>query len=417
MALRLSSTDSSIKQEVESNDGSVLRDIPSLRRRVAQMTLAAGSATPKSESVPPVIPQLRRSFTRREETPDAASTDARHAERHRAYVPMSAIQLLFWPLSFILFLWVIAILSHTHHPLCPVFVPLCYIPGISRPAFCIPQTSLPTPPAPLCTDYRPLINAQSSALEKLLDSSGFLFDLTNHIKTSEVAAANFTSLVRVSDLRSRDLIVKTLGELIKDAHKMNRELHSFGAKIGSAVDAILAVNNRALYTIEGHLAPPTRFAFIFAFIPKASVQELVTKTFSETTGDLIASLVQLTVQLPTFYGHLHALMARLESLDANLMREGAALSAADGELLRGLGDYSKRSLVQFVVALTTLNLMSEDMEHLGQLVASPEIVLPTILAADYIRDFRSGLQRLKEARLKAKEQEEKAMRKFVLGLI
>ncbi|KAF7986413.1 hypothetical protein HWV62_31143 [Athelia sp. TMB] len=438
MTLRPSDTDSLTKREDESTDGDALGEITLRRRQASELTLVADSEVPKSEPEPPALPQVPQSSAERKgmskaELVDAATIGAQHTGRYAVDVLTNAILLLRRPLSFILFLWLFALLlSRVHHTLRTALAPLCYIPGVS--ALCAPSTS--TTHAPRWADYPHLMDAQSGAFEELLDASGGGSELAIEIKTSEIAAIDLATLVRVSNLRSRDLIADTLDEFVKDARKTGRGLHRLGMKVGSAVDGILAVNDYALHTIEGALVPPSRFALFFT--PKEPPQELVTKTFSEAMDYLAAALARLTVQAQASLTQLDALEARLGSLHAMLAREDAALSAAESEvlaalwtklggnravirgqgdhreLLRGLGDYRRRALVQVVATLTTLETMSEDMQDLRERVAAPEIVGSTIPVEAHIRSIRSGLQRLKEGRLRAKEREEDATRRMLL---
>jgi hypothetical protein len=84
-------------------------------------------------------------------------------------------------------------------------------------------------------------------------------------------------------------------------------------------------------------------------------------------------------------------------------------------LLKDLGDYRKQAQAHVVAALQTLNSMSEDMEDLRERVAAPELVDGRIPLHVHIESIQSGLQRLQEGRVRAKEREEEVMRK-VLGL-
>ncbi|KAF7986464.1 hypothetical protein HWV62_31245 [Athelia sp. TMB] len=439
MAHRPSDTDSPTKRE-ESTDGDAWGDI-ALRRQESEATLVADSETPKSESEPPALLQVPQLSLEKQEMakaevvdPDGASIGARHTGRYMQIVFASAIKLLHQPLSFILFLWLLAILLlPVHHTLRTVFAPLCHIPGVSRSAFCAPPSSSSTAKAPQWADYPHLMDSQSGALEQLLRASGGGSELAIEIKTSEKAAIELTTLVRMSNFRSRDLIADTLGEFAKDARSTGRELHRLATKVGHAVDGILAVNNYALHTIEGALAPPPRFALL-SFIARAPTQELARKAFSEAMDHLATSLAQLTVEAQVSLRHLDALQERLVTLHDMLVREGAVLSDAESELLtalwtklggnrdllRGhdesrellgeLGVHRSRALWQVLSALKTLQDMNDDMQDLRERVAAPEIVGSIIPVELHIQSIRSGLERLKEGRSKAREREDEARR-------
>lgn len=193
------------------------------------------------------------------------------------------------------------------------------------------------------------------------------------------------------------------------------------------------MNNYALHIIEEALAPPPRFALL-SFTAKAPTQELARKALSEAMDHLATSLAQLTVEAQVILRHLDALQERLVTLHGMLVREGAALSDADSELLaafwtklggnrdllRGhdegrelldeLGVHRSRVLCQVLSALKTLQNMNDDMQNLRARMAAPEIVGSIIPVEFHIQSIRSGLERLTEGRSKAKEREEEARR-------
>ncbi|KAF7977164.1 hypothetical protein HWV62_4593 [Athelia sp. TMB] len=410
------------------------------KKRRSSSAVRGGSETPKSEPVPPV-PPVPRSFVEinpgisKAELTNAVSTGVVHTGRYALDVFTSAIRLLRRPLSFILFLWLLAsLLSRVHHTLRTAFAPLCYVPGISRSAFCAPP---PSSSAPQWADYPHLMDSQSGAFEQLLDASAGGSALALEIKKAEMATVDLTTLVRVSDLRSRDLIADTLSEFVEDARRTGRGLQRLSAKVGGAVDDIFAVNDYALHTIEGAMAaPPSIFALI-PFMDKAPPQELITKTFSEAMDHLAVSLARLVVEAQASLAHLDALEMRLNTLHSVLAREDKALSEAQSELLaalwtklggnraalrghgdhrallRGLGDYRKRALVHVIAALSTLQAMSEDMQDMRERVAAPQLAGSRVPVEVHIKSIRSGLERLKDGRVKAKEREEEAMRRVL----
>lgn len=364
------------------------------------------------------------------------STGARYTGSYVLDVFTSAIRLLRYPLSFILFLWLLAVLmSRVNQTLRTAFAPLCYIPGVSRSAFCAPSPPSESK-APRWADYPHLMDTQSGAFEQLLDSSAGGSALALEIKKAEMATVDLATLVRVSELRSRDLIAETLTDFVEDARKTGRGLQRLSAKVGGAVDGILAVNDYALHTIEGAVAKPP--SALMVWLGKApQTQEIVTQTFTEAMDQLSSSMARLVIEAQSSLAHLDALEARLGTLHAILAREGAALTAAQTELLaalwtklggnkrelrghndhlallRGLGDYRKRALVHVVGALTTLQAMSEDMQDMRERVAAPELVGSSVPVEVHIKSIRSGLERLKDGRVKAKEREEEAIRRIL----
>lgn len=105
--------------------------------------------------------------------------------------------------------------------------PLCIIPGISSSHLCdISQGA----------DYPTLVAAQSRTFDQLLDDTASGSGLSLEIKKAEMATNDLVTLVRVSDLKSRDLLASTLIGFVEEARKTSRGLQKFTSKVGSAVD-------------------------------------------------------------------------------------------------------------------------------------------------------------------------------------
>ncbi|KZP23891.1 hypothetical protein FIBSPDRAFT_858065 [Athelia psychrophila] len=372
------------------------------------------------------------------------STGARHIGSYVRDVFTSAIRLLRHPLSFILFLWLLAtLLVLVNDTLRTAFAPLCYLPGVSRSAFCAPLPSSSEPPAPRWADFPHLMDAQSGAFEQLLDTTAGGSALAHSIKKAEMATTDLSTLVRVSNLRSRELIADMLSEFVVDARTTGRGLQRLSAKVNGAVDGILAMNDYALHTIEGAAArSPSRIGVVLSLIPfvdlsgSAATQELVTKTFTKAMDYHAGSLARLVIEAQASLANLDALEQRLNTLSEVVVRENATLSAAQSELLselwtmlggnrdklrgqdnhflllKGLGDYRSRALAHVESALMTLQAMSEDMEDMRERVAAPELVGSRVPVEVHIRSIRSGLERLMDGRVKAKAKEEEAKRRI-----
>lgn len=205
------------------------------------------------------------------------------------------------------------------------------------------------------------------------------------------------------------------------------------------VNRILAVNDYALHTIEEATSKdPSRFS-LTALIPfsRQPANEVVTQTFTEAMDVLSASMRRLIVEAEVSLANLDKLEERLSTLHELVSREDSSLSSAKSELLselwtklggnrrtlqgfdehlvllKNLGGYRKRALVHVVTALQTLQAMSEDMEDLRERVAAPEIVGSTIPVEVHMKSIKSGLERLKEGRIKAKEREEEAVQRVL----
>jgi hypothetical protein len=89
---------------------------------------------------------------------------------------------------------------------------------------------------------------QSAKFEQLLDETSEGSGLSLEIKKAEMATADLTTLVRISDLKSRDLLADVLVEFVNDAKKAGSGLQRLSSKIGGAVDR---------YVLSRHLIHPS----------------------------------------------------------------------------------------------------------------------------------------------------------------
>ena len=86
-------------------------------------------------------------------------------------------------------------------------------------------------------DYPKLIDVQTRTFDQLLDENMGAKGLTTEVKKAEMAGNDLITLVRVSELKSRDQIAERLGKFVDDARGTGRSLHTLGAKIHGAIDS------------------------------------------------------------------------------------------------------------------------------------------------------------------------------------
>jgi hypothetical protein len=77
---------------------------------------------------------------------------------------------------------------------------------------------------------------QSATFEQLLDESSSGSVLALKIKKAEMATTDLVTLVRVSDLRSRDMLGDALRQFVDDARLAGRALNKLNSKVAGAVD-------------------------------------------------------------------------------------------------------------------------------------------------------------------------------------
>ena len=78
---------------------------------------------------------------------------------------------------------------------------------------------------------------QTKTFDQLLDESVGNKGLALEVKKAEMASNDLITLVRYSDLKSKDRIAERLSRFVDDARGTGRSLHSLGAKIHGAVDS------------------------------------------------------------------------------------------------------------------------------------------------------------------------------------
>ena len=121
--------------------------------------------------------------------------------------------------------------------------PVCSIPIVSPMIpFCRWDIFKDTPaqPAagrPVWADYPKLVDLQTRTFDQLLDESIGSKGLAVEVKRAEMANNDLITLVRVSELKSKDQIAERLSKFSDDARGTGRSLHSLGAKIQGAVDS------------------------------------------------------------------------------------------------------------------------------------------------------------------------------------
>jgi hypothetical protein len=147
----------------------------------------------------------------------------------------TALQLLRKPLAGLLFLYAFAfILTYVSSAFRTAFAPICWLPVISRSPMC--YTPPAAPRVPRWADYPKLVEVEGVTLEKLLDESVGSSGLSIDIKKAEMATNDLVTLVKVSDLKSKERLAEHLEEFIEDSKKTGRALTRLSSRISGTVD-------------------------------------------------------------------------------------------------------------------------------------------------------------------------------------
>lgn len=204
----------------------------------------------------------------------------------------------------------------------------------------------------------------------------------------------------------------------------------------------MAINDYALRTIESGESEKRSFMDIvwpFSASSKPTSQEILAGTFAQSLSVLSDSLAKLIVMAEASLHELDKLEARLGTIHSVIAREDSSITAQRSELLaelwtrlggnraqmrsfgsnlqllRELGNYRTRALAHVVAALQALQSLSADMEELRERVAAPDLAGGEIPIEVHARSIRSGLERLNEGRIRAKQLEEEAVER-ILGV-
>ena len=168
---------------------------------------------------------------RKEELQEALTDGARFTASYAFDVFKGSIEKMRKPLSWFLFLYMLAWVASRMMPTIQmVFSPLCIFPGISKSALC-----LPVKPAP-AVNFEKLVNIQGSTFEQLVGESAGGSELSIDVLRAEMATQDLSLLVRYSELKSKDNIADMLRTIGKDAKKTGRGLSKLNSKVVGAID-------------------------------------------------------------------------------------------------------------------------------------------------------------------------------------
>ena len=165
----------------------------------------------------------------------------------------TTLRLLRIPFAGLLFLYIFAFLvTQASAAFRTAFSPICWVPFISSSRLC--YTAPLKPKVPRWADYPKLVQTESSILEKLLDESVENAGLSLDIKKSEMATSDLVTLVKFSELKSKDQLVEHLETFIDDSKKTGRALQRLGSRVNGAVDRYIELSQGPYSLSNGLLA-------------------------------------------------------------------------------------------------------------------------------------------------------------------
>jgi len=201
----------------------------------------------------------------------------------------------------------------------------------------------------------------------------------------------------------------------------------------------MAVNDHALRTIEK--ANEKNSFFALDIIPWAEKRKLklLKTTFDDAMDTLTSQVERLVIEAEANIYNLNELEERLIALNELVSRENRDVEGERDDLLaslwtklgahrkelrnfdknfailKNIKTYRNQARVHVIATLQTLQSLSEDMIEMRERVAAPGLIGERIPLEVQMKSIQLGIDRLKENRLRARQNHEAAIR-AVTGL-
>jgi hypothetical protein len=326
--------------------------------------------------------------------------------------------------------------------------PICRLPGagLLRLPFCpsplTPSPSGPDDAEPRVLEFDDLMGVQGK-LEEVLEKSADGVSLPYEMKRSETTIRDLRTLVKSSDLRSRDELVHEFDSYIDISRRSAADLQRFNTHCGSAVDSVISINRWTSRYIDS-LAPAdetspssqigssalTRWtSWIFSpFMPpdRYFTERMILDKYIEHTAQVSERIASLILEAQAVLNQLTRAEDHLALIHELASRDSAAVASRREEVLWTLWtlvggntarlhnlsqqltllrrvDVQRADAVRRVSALVLeLEAIQMGLEDLRDRVAAPELQdaagRPAIPLSVHIDTIDRGIERLEEAR-------------------
>lgn len=345
------------------------------------------------------------------------------------------------PLAFLLAIWLLfgalmIVQNMVTGTLYASVSPLCHIPGVSLLpiSFCRTMPTLATGKRQ-AVEFDDLMGVHAK-FEHVLEKSAEGASLPLEMKRSETSIRDLRTLVRVSDIQSRDELVLEFDGFIDVARQSAADLQKFNIHTGSAVDAVVAIN-RWTSRFMASLDPPDspsllslseQFAYwlLYPFRTGARAldEKVILDKYIEHTAlvsDRISTLIleaqavlRLLTKAEDHLSLIHDITSR-SSAEATIQRgqvlwnlwtlvgKNQKLHNVDQQLyLLKQVDYQRSSAITQVNALVLeLESIQAGLGDLRDRVAEPELARGSTLRIPlrvHIETINEGILRLEDAR-------------------
>ncbi|KIM28644.1 hypothetical protein M408DRAFT_137678 [Serendipita vermifera MAFF 305830] len=335
--------------------------------------------------------------------------------------------------------------------------PICTMPLLSMVSLCDNGKSPTHSKSIQEPRFQDLVSIQTG-FESIMESAGMGINLALNMKKMEIAIRDLNTLVKLSDLVSKDLLSSSLDAFVISAKDASRHLSRLESGVGGAVDSIVAMNDYAINSLEAiekyeknksaistiihstNTSPMSREKIAETFNQAAGVTEsnlrrliemaLATMTIlnqiesqlsviheivSREEGDTKAKRDEVVSLIPIYLIYLISVLLKLADLWTYLGANRDKLNrfADHRTLLSQVANYRSAAAMQVGGTLVQLEGLAADLDELRERVATPLLAHETAVPLEvHIETLRKGVQRLTDGRNRAKVKED-----AILGVV
>ncbi|KEF55418.1 uncharacterized protein A1O9_08168 [Exophiala aquamarina CBS 119918] len=334
--------------------------------------------------------------------------------------------------------------------------PICRVPGMSllhlpmceytSPGFDTPTISSTSAPV----EFDALMNTQSH-FEEIMSESAAGVSLPMDMKRSETSIRDLRQIVRYSQLASRNELVLEFDGFIETARMASYDLQKFNSHVGRGVDIVLStarwtqrvLDDMDLKQVSRGVVPSFfQDTLLAPFKPVQFTEHRLLDQYIKHTRIVSDEIDRLIDEAQALLLILQNLEDRLEVIHSVAMHDNIAAQASKDEilthlwtllggnraklgkynnqltLLRQVGQYRKVAWAHITATILTLQRMGTELEELRTRVGSAELLREQkeIPLSVHIESIRLGVERLEEGRTRARELEEKHVRRVVDGV-
>lgn len=330
------------------------------------------------------------------------------------------------------------------------FQPICRIPGASllNLQFCPGNHLTPgSNPTSEPLEFDELMNAQAQ-FEKVLEDSAQAVSLPMEMKRTEASVRDLRTVVKYSDLPSRDELVYEFDGYIDVIRHIIDDLQSFNTHVGGAVDSVIGINrwtSRYIDSVainrEAHdslLSQSLQWIFT-PFQPVAFDERLILEKYMEHTAFVSNKIAGLILEAQAILRLLSQADDHLQRINEYVVRNSNAVKEKHSEvfwdlwtlvgannhrlsnlraklvLLQQVESQRNTAVVQLLSLIHDLGDIQTKLSDLRDRVAAPDLLADTmsIPLSVHIETINAGVERLEAARVRIRAQENERLKEAI----